>query len=144
MTKIIFVDNRASIVSKVAAIGIQAIHADYFETSVKIPRHVLCTASNPSFTFAGGIDRFFYEKYPHYCETKQLKGGGNERIGNICFTISVSRDINASEKLVRDAIRFAIDNTDATETLMLSGLGTFIGGLPEDTFVDILKDEITH
>lgn len=142
MTKVIFIDNRSSIVDKVAKIGIQAIHGDYFDLSVKIPRHVLCTTSNPSFTFGGGIDRFFYEKFPHYCETKQLKGGGNERIGNICFTISVSSIIKANDELVRNAIRFAIDNTDETETLILSGIGTGVRLLNEDKFVEILAEEI--
>jgi hypothetical protein len=143
MTKIIFIDNRASIVAKVAAKGIQAVHADYFEASAKIPRHVLCTASNPSYTFGGGIDRFFYEKYPHYCEIKQLKGGGNERIGNICFTISVSNAIKSNEELVKDAIRFAMDNTDEGETLVLSGLGTSVGLLNEDVFVELLAEEVS-
>ena len=144
MKNIIFIDNRSSIVLKVAEKGIQAIHGDYFDLSSKIPRHVLCSASNPSFTFGGGIDRFFHEKFPHYCEIKQLKGGGNERIGNICFTISVSSIIKANDELVRNAIRFAIDNTDDTETLILSGIGTGIGLLNEDKFVEILAEEVAN
>lgn len=138
---LIFIDNRASIVEKVAKTGIRAIHGDYFNLSAKIPRHVLCTASNPSFTFGGGIDRHFIENFPHYCETKQLKGGGNERIGNICFTISVSSRLDSNESLVRAAIRFAIENTDPTETLCLSAIGTGIGHLNEDRFVEVLKEE---
>lgn len=138
---LIFIDNRASIVEKVAQTGIRAIHGDYFKLSAKIPRHVLCTASNPSFTFGGGIDRYFIENFPHYCETKQLKGGGNERIGNICFTISVSSRLDSNESLVRAAIRFAIENTDPTETLCLSAIGTGIGHLNEDRFVGVLKEE---
>jgi len=138
---LIFIDNRASIVEKVAQTGIRAIHGDYFNLSAKIPRHVLCTASNPSFTFGGGIDRHFIENFPHYCETKQLAGGGNERIGNICFTISVSSRLESNESLVREAIRFAIENTDPTETLCISAIGTGIGQLNEDKFVQILKEE---
>ena len=47
----------------------------------------------------------------------------------------------SNESLVREAIRFAIENTDPTETLCLSGIGTGIGQLNEDRFVEILAEE---
>jgi len=138
--EIIFVDNRASIVQKVRELGIQALFSDYFEEAEKIPNTVLCTASNPMFTFGGGIDYGFMQKFPELCKEKRRIGGDNERIGNICFVISVDNRLDSNKELVRKALHFAIDNTKENETLLISGIGTSIGALNEIVFVDILKD----
>lgn len=142
MTKLLFVDNRKSIVDKVKELGIKAIHGDYFIESAKVARHVLCTASNRSFTFGGGIDRQFLESFPFYCELKQTRQGMNERIGNICFVISVDGSLNSNKGLVKEALQFAIKNTAKDETLCFSALGTGIGLLSESDFVEVLKELI--
>ena len=141
--KIKIIDNRKSLIEKCKKAGFDAIHGDYFEEIVRIPRHVICSASNPSFSFGGGFDLALKDNFPFYCYQKQKSLiEGNERIGNICFLISVDRQVNASEELVRSAIRFAIDNTGKDETLCLMGLGCFIGGFPEDDFVRVLGEEL--
>jgi hypothetical protein len=43
--------------------------------------------------------------------------------------------------LIRGSIRYALHSISHDETLLLSGLGTGIGGLDEDVFVRILKEE---
>jgi hypothetical protein len=100
------------------------------------------TASNPHFSMGGGLDAKFLEYFPYYCKVKQIKGGGNERIGNIIFAVTVGSDFKATKELVKEAIQFAIDNTDEGETLLLSGVGTGIGAngnFTEDDFVEVLK-----
>jgi hypothetical protein len=140
--RIKFIDLNLSLVNEVKKLGIEAIHGDYFLESAKTPCPVLMTASNPSFTFGGGLDYYFKKNYPFLCRYKQVKGGGNERIGNICFIVSVNEDLTASKERVREAIRFGLDNTLEGETLCLSGIGTNIGGMSEDDFIKILKETI--
>lgn len=138
---LIFIDNRKSIVDKVKALGINARYGDYFQESLKIPRHVLVSASNPNFTFGGGIDKDLQYNFPLYCEYKQKRPFvGNERIGNVIFTITVDSRLDSNEELVREALKFAFENTDKDETLCLIGLGTGIGYLHEDKFIKLLEE----
>lgn len=139
-TKIVFVDLNKSLVSKVNKLGIESIYGDYFTTAYDIDRPVLMTASNPAFTFGGGIDYHFTQHFPKLCEHKQGRAYiGQERIANVIFSVTVNKDIRADENTVESALRFAISQTYDGETLVLSGIGTGIGGLSEDTFVEILK-----
>ena len=140
MDKIKFCDLNHLLVEKVKDLGIESVQNDYFNESVDTERAVLITASNPHFSFGGGIDAKFAEYFPYYCRMKQLKGGGNERIGNICFCVTVDKTFKATKEIVKEAIQFALDNTYEGETLLLSGVGTGIGGLDIETFVSILKE----
>lgn len=141
MSKIFFVDLNRSLVQKVSQITqLKESWAwgDYFMYAYTIPRAVLMTASNPLFTFGGGIDAGFREHFPKLCEYKRMKGGDMERIGNVVFAITVDEHLKATKEQVEKALQFAIDNTYEGETLLLSGVGTGIGGLSEDDFVDVL------
>lgn len=138
--KIKFCDLNKSLVSKVSALGIESVHADYFLEAYKTPFSVLMTASNPMFTFGGGLDYHFTKHFPKICEYKRMKGGENERIANICFTITVNDELVATRESITKAIWFAIASTEPHETLVLSGVGTGIGGLSEDEFIEILKE----
>jgi len=142
MCRIIFCDLNSHLVEKVRELGIESYCDDYFRKSTEIPRAVLMTASNPQFSFGGGIDAKFAKYFPYYCQMKQLRGGGNERIGNACFTVSVNNDFRATKELVKNAIQFAIDNTGEDETLVLMGIGTAIGQMTPDDFLEILKELI--
>jgi len=137
-----FIDLNLSLVNKVNELGIESVCADYFVESAKTQKPVLMTASNPNFTFGGGLDYYFKKNYPFLCHFKQAKGGGNERIGNICFIISVDENLKGNKELVKEAIHFGLNNTLGEETLCLSGIGTNIGGMTEDEFIDILKEAL--
>lgn len=140
MKKFKFIDLNNSLVEKVREIGVEAICADYFNTALSIPGHVLMTASNPNYTFGGGLDFYFRKHFPFYCEQKQFKKTGMERIGNIVFAETVDENLKATKEQVKKAIQFALDNIYEGETLLLSGVGTGIGGLSEETFIEILKE----
>lgn len=140
MGKIIFVDLNRQLVEKVSLLGIPAICGDYFREIYKIQQPVLMTASNPQWTFGGGIDYAFLQNYPHCIHYKQIKGGTNERITNIVFTTTVDKTLRATKESIRTAIRFAIDHTYEGETLVLSGVGTGIGGLSLDDFVSVVQE----
>ena len=138
--KLKLIDNRFSIVERCQKAGIDAVHGDYFTEVLKIPNHVLCTASNRSFTYGGGIDRQFLDHFPLYCQDKQKRAGTNERIGNICFVITVDAKLQSNKELVRKALEFAVENTMEHETLCIVAGGCGIGLLPEDVFVEVLKE----
>ncbi len=124
---------------KVEALGIEAVCSDYFLEVCRTKNPVLMTASNPNFTMGGGLDLAFKKNYPHLVAYKQTLGGGNERIGNVIFAITVDRNFQASKELVKEALEFAIKNTCEHETLIFTGLGTAIGGLPESDLIEILE-----
>jgi len=138
-----FVDLNHYLVNKVKKLGIDSTQGDYFLEAYRTPRFVLITASNPFWGFGAGIDAQFKKHFPLLCEYKRQKGGENERIGNICFTISVDEELKSSKEKVGEAIKFALDNTDDRETLILSGIGTGIGknaNFSDDDFISVLEE----
>jgi O-acetyl-ADP-ribose deacetylase (regulator of RNase III) len=94
---------------------------------------VIVSASNPQYSMGGGLDILIKQKYPLEC-SKVIKGK-NQRIGNVIFTITVDNNIKSSRELVSKALKFALKSTKKNETVLISGLGTGIGGLDEDDFV---------
>lgn len=140
MPNIHFVDLNADLCEAVFELAIPVAHADYFQYANKTDRPVLVTASNPHFSMGGGIDALFAKHYPLIVQHKQAKGGGMERVQNIVFTVTVDNHLRATKEKVKEAVEFAIMNTHEGETLLLSGLGTGIGGLSEKEFCEILKE----
>lgn len=138
----IFCDLNRELVEEVRKIGITAYNMDYFLTTYRTPRPVLMTASNPNWTFGGGLDAIFRGHFPELVKYKQFKGGDMERIANICFCITVDENLRATKEQVKKAIQFAVYNTDEDETLILSGVGTGIGGLSNSDFIKVLKEVV--
>ncbi len=139
--KIVFVDRNIDLVRKVR----EAVKSLDEKKQELIEVHkgdvfdydgVHVSASNPSFTFGGGLDAVLFKKYNKEC-LQARKTKGMKRIGNVIFTITVDNEYFATEYRVRKALEFAIENTKTRETLVLSGLGTGIGGLNERTFVKL-------
>lgn len=120
--------------------GFNAQWDDYFRGAAQTTNPVLMTASNPQWTFGGGIDRIFKERFPELVAQKQTSGGPMERIKNICFCITVDNTLRATKQSVIDALTFAKQHTNDDETLVISGVGTGIGGLAVNDFIDALKE----
>jgi hypothetical protein len=142
MPKIKFVDLNKALVESVRAVGIESVHGDYFLEAYKTPQPVFMTASNPLFTFGGGLDYHFTQHFPKLCEYKRIKSiakGENERISNVCFAITVNDECLATKETIFSAIKFAMENTKQGETLILSGVGTGIGRLSNEDFVEVLS-----
>jgi hypothetical protein len=140
--KLKFCDGNYELVKEVSKLGIESVHNDYFREALKTPNVVMMTASNPLWTFGGGIDAGFMQNFPELCKQKQNKGGDNERIENICFTQTVGHDFKATKEIVQKALEFAKSTLKENETLLFSGLGVGIGqnsnyGVKE--FLEILK-----
>ena len=139
MNKIKIVDLNRSLIQACNEAGLDAEWSDYFYTAANTPNAVLMTASNPMWTFGGGIDAKFANIYPDLIEEKQTKGGGMERIENIVFAITVDENYHATPEVVKKAIEFALSALKENETLLLHGAGTGIGGLSIEDFVEIIK-----
>ena len=135
--KIIFIDRNKSLVSKVKKAieflpkewNVSAKCGDIFNED-----GVIVSASNPHFSLGGGLDALIAEKYPKECGDID-RNDRNQRHGNIIFTITVGEDLKATRELVTEALKAALDNTERDETVLISGLGTGIGGLDEDDFI---------
>lgn len=131
------VDLNRYLINSLKESGFNAEWKDYF-ADVQ-PNEVLITASNPMWTFGGGIDALFAQKYPDECGTKRLLGGGMERINDIVFSVTVNENYQATPEIVEKAIRFGLSTLKDGEVLRISCLGTGIGGLSKDNFCAILQ-----
>ena len=140
MKKFKLIDLNRSLIQQAKKASIDAVWGDYFSEAEKIPNAVLITASNPKWTFGGGIDLGFYNHFYSECREKQEKGGGMERIGNIVFAITVNEEYKSTPEIVKQALEFGLSTLKKNETLVTSALGTGIGGLPTDIFIEIIKD----
>lgn len=125
---------------KVEKLGIESVCGDYFLEVCHTLQPVMMTASNPQFTFGGGIDFMFKRNYPHLVSFKKMQKGKMERIGNIVFAITVNNDYKATPETIKNALTFTLEHTYEGETLLISGVGTGIGGMSEDQFVEVLKE----
>lgn len=139
--KLKIVDTKKQLIDSVKSVA-PAVWTDYFIEAEKTPNAVLMTASNPAWTFGGGIDAKFKQEYPDLVREKQLRGGSMERIGNICFCITVDETLQATPEMVKKAIEFALSQTREDEVLLVSGVGTGIGGMSIDEFVQIIREVV--
>lgn len=139
MKNIIVADLNREVIESVPK-GIQAILGDYFQVAYSTPHSVLMTASNPRFSFGGGIDYTFTEHFPKLCEFKRMKGGKMERMGNIVFAITVNSQLKGTKEIIKEAIQFALSTLIDGEVLILSGIGTGIGGISPQVFGEVLEE----
>jgi len=100
-------------------------------------RGLIVSASNPSFTMAGGLDALIAKKYPKECERARKHPNINQKINNVIFTVTVDNSLTADGDKIAYALGF-IKAYAKNNRVLLSGLGTGIGGMDEDTFVEIL------
>lgn len=146
--KILFIDKNESLVKKVK----KAIKHLPFEVSAKqgdifSKKGVIVSASNPSFSMGGGLDAAIAERYPRECEIARKTPGEMRQVGPVMFTITVGDDLKATRDTVGSALKFALDTKNHSsyeQTMLVSGLGTGIGGLDEDDFVWLFLVAVTE
>ena len=143
MKKIIFIDQNESLVKKVK----KAVKYLPWDITVKQgdifkEKGLIVSASNPTFSMGGGLDAQIAKRFPKECT--KVKQGKNQRIGDIVFTITVNEELKATGELVKKALKFALVKTRTNETVLVSGLGTGIGGLDEDDFVWLFLSAIVE
>ena len=130
-----FIDQNHKLVEKVGkAVKHLPFEVLVIEGDIFRYKGVIVSASNPDFTMGGGLDAQIAKRHPLECKNIDKKKG-NQRIVDVIFTVTVDKDLKATRKLVAKALKFALTKTYEDETVLISGLGTGIGGLDEDEFV---------
>lgn len=139
--KIKFIDTNKELVKKVkkAIPHFQYEIGDIMDIYNKTKNAVIVTASNPDFNMSWWLDRVIYDNFKEICDKKE-KNGENERIENIIFTITVDKNLKSSKKLIYQALQTIMRYGEEDETILLTGLGTGIGWLSDDDFIEVLKD----
>ena len=139
--KLIFCDTNKELLKKVEKVFRETINHthceliisknDLLETKKEYKEALIATASNPSFTMNGGIDRIIKNNYPDQCEnTREFKF-----TKDLFFTITCDENIKTNKKIIQRAllgIYFASRKND----IIFTGLGTGVAGLSEDDFID--------
>jgi hypothetical protein len=138
--KLSFVDKNESLVKKVSELfekykrnkaGFELIAecGDVFKYQ-KENGGKICTASNPDFNMAGGLDALIAKKFP-----EEVKEAEEFRwTENLFFLLTVDKNLKSSQKIIARSLagvyayRYKFD-------VILTGIGTGIGGLKEDDFV---------
>lgn len=133
-----FIDKNERLVKKVAKaveylpFKVQVSYGDIFRYE-----GVIVSASNPDFGMGVGLDALIAKKYPKEVELVRITKK-QQQIGDVMFVVTVDKDIKATRESVAKALKFALDKKNhlkKNQTMLVSGLGTGIGGLDEDDFV---------
>ncbi len=135
---IIFADTNKELcdqVNELKLTNILVINDDVLKINKLLPMTRIVTASNPSFSAGGGLDFTLKKVFSH--EWVAAKEGVLTQ--NLFFVVSVGDDFKATEELVRKAL-ISVKEESVYHTLILTGLGTGIGGLSCESFVGLFGE----
>ena len=141
--KLTFCDKNKNLVKKVdtlfkkykkneAGLELNAVSQDIFKYQAK-NGGLICSASNPDFNMAGGLDSLISKNFPE--EVKMAKEFN--MTNNLFFLITVDKNIKSSKEIIRRALAGVFAYRD--NNLILTGIGTAIGGLDESIFLEELE-----
>jgi len=147
MNKIIFCDKNKEVVNAVKLLFessdlINNTHCelivsdkdDVFECKKDYPNAKILTASNPNFTMGGGLDLAIKEKYHEQC----LNPREFLMTNDLFFVVSVDKDIKATDYYIKRAM-FGSYMCSRKNDIIITGIGTGIGGLSITGFITYLK-----
>jgi hypothetical protein len=102
--------------------------------------NIILTCSNPDFNPGGGLDAQLAKKYK-----KDWKNAKNLTVSDkLAFATTVDESLKANKKAIIKAIRFAIETAGKMSgCVVMTGLGTGVGGLTDDEFLDLFEKAIT-
>ena len=141
--KLTFCDKNKNLVKKVdtlfkkykkneAGLELKAVSQDIFKYQAE-NGGLICSASNPDFNMAGGLDSLISKNFPE--EVKMAKEFN--MTNNLFFLITVDKNIKSSKEIIRRALAGVFAYRD--NNLILTGIGTAIGGLDESIFLEELE-----
>jgi len=145
MNKIIFCDKNKKLKDKVKKLfeaTVNNTHCelivskfnDVFKTKENYKNTLICTASNPYFNMAGGLDLAIKNKYPEQCENaREFKF-----TKDLFFLISCDTNIKTKKEIIKRAL-LGVYFASRKQDVIITGLGTAIAGLDEDSFIEELK-----
>ncbi|HPO06177.1 MAG TPA: pentapeptide repeat-containing protein, partial [Candidatus Gracilibacteria bacterium] len=109
---------------------LKAICGDIFEEQ-KQNGGTICTASNPEFKMGGGLDFAIRQRF-EIDNPKEFK-----KDGNLFYLITVDENYKSSEKIIQRALCGVFGFRKYN--LILTGIGTGIGGLSDNDFLELLE-----
>ena len=139
--KIIFFDKNKELCKLAKSIPeIKVINGDLSE----IEADAISTASNPAFTFAGGLDSELNKRFNLKRKSWLDIQKGDDKIKNVVLNITVNRDLSTSKKLIRKAYInfFNLAHNKKWETIAVSGFGSGVGKLPISTVIEALREAV--
>lgn len=112
------------------------------------PKNIV-TCSNKWLSMGGGIDAIIAKHYPKECaQAKEQLGKGTIddlltpfRVGRVVFAVTVDDQLKADTKAIKNALSFIFNRLkDHEETFIFTGMGTGIGGLSPEKFINLCKE----
>lgn len=116
--------------------------------AVPEPKNVV-SCSNKWLSMGGGIDALIAKYYPKECKQarEQLGAGTMDglltpfRIGKVVFAVTVGDNLEADEKAIKNSLSFIFTRLKQhEETFVFTGMGTGIGGLSPQDFINLCKE----
>jgi len=141
MNKIIFCDRNKEFLSEVLKLFgteknnlhcelIVDTSGDVLECKEKHPDAKIVTASNPKFDMGGGLDLILKTKYAEQCQTAREFKTTND----LFFVVSVDNDLKSTRKIIQRAL-LGVYFCSRKNDIILTGLGTGVGGLSSKDFI---------
>ncbi len=112
---------------------LEFICGDVIDLHKNTPNSRIVTASNPDFNPAGGLDKLLAEKY-EWEDCKEFLW-----TEDLFYVVSVDKHIQATKEIIQRAMIGVWAYSDKY-TMILTGIGTGIGGMSIDDFVRLAKD----
>jgi len=103
---------------------------DVLECKEKHPDAKIVTASNPKFDMGGGLDLILKTKYAEQCQTAREFKTTND----LFFVVSVDNDLKSTRKIIQRAL-LGVYFCSRKNDIILTGLGTGVGGLSSKDFI---------
>lgn len=116
--------------------------------SVPEPKNVV-SCSNKWLSMGGGIDALIAKHYPEECRTAKEQIGNSTtdslmtpfRIGKVVFAVTVGDRLEADIKAIKNSLSFIFTRLKPhNETFVFTGMGTGIGGLSHQEFINLCKE----
>lgn len=116
--------------------------------AVPEPKNVV-TCSNKWLSMGGGIDALIAKHYPDECKrAKEEIGNGTMdnlltpfRVGKVVFAVTVDENLKSDTKAIKNSLSFIFNRLKQhEETFVFTGMGTGIGGLSNESFVNLCKE----
>jgi uncharacterized protein YjbI with pentapeptide repeats len=147
MNKIIIVDKNKELIEEIKKLDLKSSFYDVvvsdednvFSVKKKYPLARIVTASNPSFSAGGGLDFALKNAFPEQWE----KAKEFHRTKDLLFVVSVNENLCSSKEIVQRAL-VGVSGYSYECDLIITGIGTGIGGLSIDNFCSLFNDFLSR
>jgi len=138
---LIFCDKNKELCEQVKKLNIPDLiieNKDILKCKAKYPNFKICTASNPDFSAGGGLDKILKDKYPEeWAQSREFN-----LTENLFFIVSVDNNLKTNNQIITRALAGVLGYKH--KNLILTGIGTSIGGFEISELLKILKNVLSY